>query len=92
MPLGTICASCYYLYKYVYTDEYLAKKENEKKIKKINDNIYDAKFIYEQDIRDIIPIMKYYKEVENDIYDKYPDLNEIEKKNLIITIVRIKFE
>ena len=92
MPLGTICASCYYLYKYVYTEEYFAKKEIEKKLKKINDNIYDAEFIYKQDIHNIIPIMAYYKEVENDIYDKYPDLNEIEKKNLIITIVKIKFE
>lgn len=92
MPIGTICTGCYYLYKYVYTEEYFAKKENEKKIKKIYNDLYDAKFIYEQDIQDIIPIMEYYKEVEKDIYEKYPDLNEIEKKNLIVTIVKIKFE
>ena len=92
MPLGTICASCYYLYNYVYTEEYFAKKEIEKKLKKINYDVNDAKFIYEQDIKDIIPIMEYYKEVKKDIYNNYPDLNEIEKKNLIITIVKIKFE
>lgn len=92
MPIGTICTGCYYLYKYVYTEEYFAKKENIKKAKKIHKDLYDAEFIYEQDIQKIIPLIEYYIEVEKDINEKYHDLNEIEKKTLIITIVKIKFE
>lgn len=92
MPIVSISTGCYYLNKHIYNEEYYFNKEKKERSKNINNNIDDAKFIYEQNIKDIVPIIEYYNITKKNIYDAYPDLTDNEKEMLILSIVKIKYD